>query len=814
MHYLNTVTDFQNESPPAAKTEDIIAVQPESDPEPASTAPLRPVQRRKLVVTGTVQGVGFRPFVFRLAHELKLSGQVQNTPDGVEILVQGREDQLQDFSRGLIEDCPPVARIASLSEASLPVDPGLQSFTIVPSARGQGHNVLISPDIATCEACLRDINDPDNPRFQYPFTNCTNCGPRYTITTSIPYDRAATSMACFAMCPHCSREYGDPFNRRFHAQPNACPVCGPGVWLTDAEGVWVSSDQEALNQVAEDLSQGLIVAVKGLGGFHLACKATDDRVVETLRSRKKRWGKPLAVMVPDLDTARRLGQISDQAAAWLSGSIRPIVLVPRRAHAPLAQTIAPDTTSIGLMLPYTPLHDILFSLYRNHLEDQEVPALVMTSGNFSTEPISLGNREALARLPAIADRFLFHNRDILIRSDDSVVRPLPDRDQTLLYRRARGFTPAPVNLDRPGPCVLGLGPELKATVCLTKNSQAFPSQHIGDLQNLETFHFYRETIEHLKTILQVEPELLVADLHPDFMSTRHGTDQDELPVLRLQHHFAHVHAVLAENRHQGPCLGLTLDGTGLGLDGTVWGGELLTVDNQTNEQQRLGHFLQVRMPGGEQAIEEPWRMAQSFLHALGEVEPASRSWPWLVDHGQASSMVRQLLDRDVACLLTSSCGRLFDAVSALLGLCHQVGYEGQAAIQLEAIQDTSEQGAYPCPVREKEGLIILDSLTLFAAVWDDWTNRAAPGRISRRFHLGLARGLRQWALLARDRTGLDQVALSGGVFQNETLVMAVQHELASAGLTPLFHVHLPPNDACISLGQAVFGRQQLLLQSP
>lgn len=766
------------------------------------------------MVTGTVQGVGFRPFVFRLARDSRLAGQVRNTPEGVEIVVQGTEEGIKAFRAGLDERCPPAARITAINEEILPPDPDLTSFSIVPSTPGQGHNVLISPDLATCQDCLQDIADPDNARFQYPFTNCTNCGPRYTITTAIPYDRASTSMACFAMCSSCSAEYEDPFNRRFHAQPNACPLCGPQVWLTDLDGSRLCSDQEALKQAAADLAQGLLLALKGLGGFHLACKATDERIVHTLRSRKNRWGKPLAIMVPDLDTARHLGEISTQAAEWLTGSVRPIVLVPKKPGTALPQLLSPDTTTIGIMLPYTPLHHILFSLYRRHLDEAEIPALVMTSGNLSTEPIALGNREALSRLHTIADRFLFHNRDILVRTDDSVLGVLPENGQTLMYRRARGFTPSPVDLGGPGPCVLGLGPELKATTCLTKNSQAFPSQHIGDLQNLETYDFYQETVQHMKNILQVEPELLVADLHPDFMSTRYGAGQGELPVLTLQHHFAHIHAVLAENRHLGPALGLILDGTGLGPDRTVWGGELLTANSQTNEHQRLGHFHQVCMPGGEQVIAEPWRMAQAFLHALGEHEPASREWPWLKNHGQASSMVSQMLDKNAACVSTSSCGRLFDALSALLGLCYCIEYEGQAAVILETIQDLTEQRAYPCPIKEQGGRIILDSLALFAAAHQDWERHVAPGRISRMFHLGLVHGLRDWALRARDRTGLNQVALSGGVFQNQTLTQAVQAELSSAGLTPLFHVHLPPNDACISLGQAAYGRQHLLLHPP
>jgi len=808
-----SVTELQNHSLSAGQT----AIQGDSQTASGS-GPTEPKQgldlkRLRLVVTGTVQGVGFRPFVYRLAHANRLSGKVHNTPEGVEIVVQGPESGIQAFRSGLVHDCPPVAGITGLEAEALPPEPDEGAFTIVPSAQGQGHRVLISPDIATCDQCVQDITDPDNPRFHYPFTNCTSCGPRYTITTSIPYDRPSTSMACFPMCPDCSLEYEDPANRRFHAQPNACPVCGPRVWLADSEGSLLCTSRDALDHAAGDLAKGMILALKGLGGFHLACRATHGQAVQELRTRKGRWGKPLALMVPDLETAQKIAEVSRGAADWLAGTVRPIVLVPKKPGSSLAKAVSPDTSTVGLMLPYTPLHHILLDLYRNHLCTHDLPALVMTSGNFSSEPIALGNREALGRLGPLVDRFLFHNRDILVRTDDSVLGVLPDTEQTLMFRRARGFTPSPIELGRSGPCVLGLGPELKSTICLTKGSQAFPSQHIGDLQNLETFEFFQETIRHLAAILQVEPALMVADLHPDFMSTRYAVDQDKLPVLRLQHHFAHVHAVLAENRHLGPALGMILDGTGLGLDGNVWGGELLRVDSRTNDHQRLGHFARVPMPGGEKAIEEPWRMAQAFLHALGHKRPHARAWPWLPDQAGASHLAGQMLDKGISCLPTTSCGRLFDAVSALLGLCQRIEYEGQAAIMLEAIQDLTEDRGYPCPVRDEDGLIFLDTLALFSAAHQDWEDNVQSGRISRRFHLGLAQGLRNWALAARKKTGISQIALSGGVFQNQTLNQALQQELTAAGLTPLSHLHLPPNDACISLGQAAFGLQHLLLES-
>ncbi|MGD9609732.1 MAG: carbamoyltransferase HypF [Desulfovibrionaceae bacterium] len=772
--------------------------------------------RCRHVVSGQVQGVGFRPFVYRLARELELTGFVRNTPEGVCIEVEGPPWAVAAFDRRLPAEIPPLARLVGHARQPLPPI-GDTDFRIEASAPGHGHAVLISPDIATCPDCLADLRDPANRRYRYPFTNCTNCGPRYTITRRVPYDRATTAMACFPLCPECAAEYADPANRRFHAQPNACPVCGPTVWLADAAGTMLAAGQSAIEALAAALAGGKLAAIKGLGGFHLACDATNEEAVATLRARKHRPNKPLAVMVPDIETAGRIGRISKAARELLTGTARPITLLPSLPGV-LASGIGPDTDATGVMLPYTPLHHILLEAYARALPPGHPTALVMTSGNAGGEPICLGNREALRRLSGIAELFLLHNRDILIRTDDSVVRPLdadpvtswPDRPPVMLLRRARGYVPMPVPLAGPGAPVVGLGPHLKATLCLTKGALAFPSQHIGDLENLETFGFYQEILEHLIGVLQVSPVACVADLHPDYLSTRFALEQTRWPVLRLQHHVAHILAVLAEHQLAEPALGLALDGTGLGEDGTLWGGEGLLVDPVRCTHARLAHFAPIRLPGGEAAVREPWRLALAGLAALGRTAPEASPWPWLAGREAASHLVERMLAKNVNCPVSTSCGRLFDAVSALIGLCPVIDYEGQAAIRLETVQDRLEQGAYACPLDTGRDPAVLDTLPLLAQVADDWQRGETPARIARRFHLGLVAGLTAMARHMATRTGLRRVALSGGVLQNRTLAQLLPAALIQAGLTPLCHRMVPANDACISLGQAAYGSRMIV----
>ena len=762
-------------------------------------------ERDRHVVIGRVQGVGFRPFVYRLASELKLTGFVQNAPEGVIIEVQGPRRDLDVFARLLVETLPPLAMIVKHVREAVPAVPDDVGFDIRASFAGQGHHVLVSPDIATCPQCLADMADPANRRHLYPFTNCTNCGPRYTITGNLPYDRATTSMACFALCPECQAEYDDPRNRRFHAQPNACPVCGPHVWFTDRAGRELSSRGEAMTQAAEALLQGKIVAIKGLGGFHLAVNATDHDAVAELRRRKARPAKPLAIMVPDVETLCRFAAPSDEEAAMLTGRERPIVLVSLREDSPLSPLVSPDTDQLGVMLPYTPLHHALFRELARLGADPA--ALVMTSGNLSGEPIALGNREALSRLQAIADFFLLHNRDILVRADDSVVRLEPAQ----FLRRARGFTPQPVFLPKPGPCVLGVGAHLKNTICVTKGDQAFLSQHIGDMENLETAAFHAEVVRHLIRILQVTPEAVVADLHPDYLSTRWALEQSGLPVIRLQHHFAHIFAGIAGNGLTEPVLGIALDGSGLGGDQTIWGGEFLYVDPASLTMRRVGHFSPMRLPGGDKATKEPWRMAFSCLKALGR-DPLSEGWAWLKGRESAASLVAAMIDKGLNSPLTTSCGRLFDAVSALAGLCSETSYEGQAAIRLEHAQDRTEDSRYVCGLSERaepDRPAILDTLALFGQAADDLLAGAPAAIVSRRFHLGLVSGLADAAATLCARLGTRHVVLSGGVFLNRTVATRLPELLAARGLLAHSHATEPPGDGCIALGQAYFGQLTL-----
>lgn len=772
-------------------------------------------QRERHVVVGRVQGVGFRPFIYRLAREHVLSGYVLNAPEGVVIEVQGSPEHLERFATDLIETLPPLAMIVEHTRESVPPSPDEDGgeFVIRKSTAGVGHHVLVSPDMATCPDCLADMADPANRRHRYPFTNCTNCGPRYTITKSLPYDRHATSMACFPLCEACRAEYEDPLDRRFHAQPNACPACGPRLWLTDRHGKTLAEGEKAVARAAKALRAGKILALKGLGGFHLAADAANHAAVAELRRRKKRPAKPLAIMAADLETLSKLAHVSPEEARLLTGRERPIVLVTLKPDAGLSPDISPDTDQLGAMLPYTPLHQVLLTALREAQPGGEA-ALVMTSGNLSSEPISLGNREALSRLGSLTDLFLLHDRDILVRTDDSVVRVPPQETRApgiQFLRRARGYTPSPIFLPSKGPCVLGVGPELKNTVCLTKGDQAFVSQHIGDMQNLETAAFHKEVIEHLERILQVRPEAVVADLHPDYLSTRYALEESGLPVLRLQHHYAHILAVMAEKGLMEPVVGLALDGSGYGGDRTIWGGEFLYVDPVRMEFKRLAHFAQMRLPGGEAAIRQPWRLAVAALHALGR-DPLAEGWPWLKGREQAAALVQAMLDKGLNSPLSSSCGRLFDAVSALTGICPEISYEGQAAIRLEHLQDHGETQGYDCGALSggKDGApLVFDSLSLVAQAADDILGGVPAGMVSRRFHNGLSRGLALAASELCKQTATRQVTLSGGVFLNKTLSRTLPSALSLHSLTPHMHEHTPPGDGCISLGQAFFGQLTL-----
>ncbi|GAB7080951.1 carbamoyltransferase HypF [Megalodesulfovibrio paquesii] len=829
-----------------------------------------PQVRRRLIVGGQVQGVGFRPYLYRLARAHGLVGCTLNAPEGVVVEVQGPPDAVRAFCRALVPQAPPLARITACCGEDIDPLPGEDTFLIRKSTAGKGHAVLVSPDVATCDDCLAELFDPADRRHLHPFINCTNCGPRYTITRDIPYDRPATTMACFPFCPTCRREYDDPADRRFHAQPVACSDCGPTVWLQEtSDAPRLAEGDAAIRTAAEALAAGRIVAMKGLGGFHLACDARNETVVALLRTRKHRPHKPLAVMVADLAAARQLVTVSDAEAALLTALERPIVLCRLRPDARIAPSLAPGLDTLGLMLPCAPLQYVLF----HHLEKMtdSTPALVMTSGNPGGEPICLGNREALERLSDMADLFLLHDRDILVRVDDSVVRvppedawpvpqvmpetscdpdtpPPPEPPRRLLFlRRARGFTPSPIQLDAHGPaapCVLGVGPELKATLCLTKGDQAFVSQHLGDLENLETFHFFEEMAAHLQRLLRVSPVAIVHDLHPDFLTSRWARDTGArlaLPVLALQHHAAHAFSVLAEHAFHGRALVLALDGTGLGAAGTglgaagtglgeagtglgeagtglgeagaVWGGEAILADTTNGDWTRLAHLRPVRLPGGEAAAREPWRMAMSYAWELGLQRPDDLPVPLPPDLQPAAAFLPQLLRTGLNSPSSSSCGRLFDALAGLLGLCHRATYEGQAAVLLEQCQDHAAAGAYPCPVLDGITPWQLDTHALFAAALEDLRRHTHVSIIARRFHRGLIAGLADLAARLSALHGVTHVGLSGGCLLNLTLHRELPAALATAlagrGLTPLLHRQLPPGDACIALGQAAWGRRQV-----
>lgn len=768
------------------------------------------MKRARIRIAGVVQGVGFRPFLYRLAAVHGITGSVRNDAHGVLVDAQGDNGSLAAFVEQIRQSPPPLARITEMHVDYLP-PASFSRFEIVASEADIERSVLISPDVATCDDCLRELFDPADRRYRYPFINCTNCGPRFTITGDVPYDRANTSMASFVMCADCQREYDDPSDRRFHAQPNACPVCGPQVWLLKADGKRLQTE-DAIVKAVELLGEGRVVAVKGLGGFHLAVDATNQQAVIRLRRRKHREEKPLAIMSPDLAAVEQYALVSRAERELLTSRERPIVLLRKKSPCPIAEAVAPGNAFIGVMLPYTALHHLL--LRGNFL------ALVMTSGNLSEEPIAKDNGEALRRLHAIADFFLVHDRDIVVRSDDSVLRVLDDR--AMHIRRSRGFAPLPVVLHREYPPVLGCGAELKNAVCLVRGRHAFVSQHIGDLENAETVDFFEEAIAHLEGILQLKPEIVGYDLHPRYLSTCWAKEQKDVRLVGVQHHHAHIAACLAENRYDGPVIGLALDGTGYGLDGTIWGGEFLLADVRHSE--RLGHMRPIRLPGGEKAIREPWRMAMAYLYDAYGDELWHLGLPWL----QCSLPPKRLvLDAMIAGLnapVTTSCGRLFDGIAAIAGGRPTVSFEGQAAMEWEmamyqgAWPEEMHAGGqptlsdrYPLELVATDSGLELDYRPLVRAAVEDVLAGRSAAIVSRRFHAGLCLGLAEVCVLLRERTGMSTVALSGGCFQNVYLSSVLPRLLRARGFEVLTHRLLPPNDGCISVGQAVVagGQQEL-----
>jgi hydrogenase maturation protein HypF len=756
------------------------------------TAARRRVRAR---VEGTVQGVGFRPFVYRLASELDLAGFVLNDTRGVLLEVEGVDSAVDRFLDRLAHEAPPLARIERILPEEL-APAGGHGFDIVESDAGGEASAPVSPDSTTCADCLAELRDPADRRYRYPFINCTNCGPRFTIVRGVPYDRPLTTMAGFEMCARCRAEYEDPLDRRFHAQPNACPECGPAARLTGAAGEAVAADGgDPIRAAADALSSGRIVAVKGLGGYHLACRADDEAAVAALRARKHREDKPFALMAPDLDTARGLVDLTDEEVSVLTGPERPIVVARGREDAPVAAAVAPRSRDLGVMLPYSPLHHLLLA--------DAGTTLVMTSANLSDEPIAYRDDDARSRLGAIADLFLLHDRPIHMRTDDSVVRAASvGGGGPMLLRRSRGYVPAdialPVAAARP---TLACGAELKSTFCLAKGTRAWVGHHIGDLQNFETLQSFTEGIAHFERLFAVTPDLVAHDLHPDYLSTRYALEREGVEHLGVQHHHAHLAACLAEHGETGPAVGAIYDGTGYGLDATVWGGELLV--GGLDGFERAGSLRSVRLPGGDRAVREPWRMACAWLaEALGEeVPPRPPALVEAVDDlrwRQVASLVRSGL----AAPLTTSAGRLFDAVAAICGVRAQVNYEGQAAIELEAAADPLERGAYPIAVAQAPHGLMLDPREAVAGVARDAAAGAPVGAVSARFHHGMADATAHACALLAESRGIDTVVLSGGVFQNRLLLERTAARLAVAGLRVLRPVRLPANDGGIAYGQA------------
>ena len=751
--------------------------------------------RRRLQVTGVVQGVGFRPFIYRLARRHHLTGWVCNTSQCVEIEIEGSPNAVATFIGELELKAPALARIeAVVSQATPPT--GSAGFIIRESRYLKATQALIPADVATCEDCLADITDPLNRRYQYPFTNCTNCGPRFTIIREVPYDRPHTTMAAFDLCPQCRAEYEDPEDRRFHAEPTACPICGPRVWLEEGEK---RLDEGAILAAARLITDGKIVAIKGLGGFHLAADAAHDGAIQTLRERKGRVAKPFALMVRDLATASRLCQIGEAERARLISRERPIVLVRRRDQSGLSRQVAPGHKYLGLMLPYTPLHFLLMK--------HAPAALVMTSGNLSEEPLVYRNDEARNKLQGLADAFLMHNRDIQAPCDDSVIRPVAG-DAAIPLRRARGFVPDPIYLPLESEPILGVGAEQKNTFCVAVKGVALLSQHIGDLDSVETFDYYQRAISHFKDLCRQNPMVIAHDLHPHYLSTRYAQGLTGVRLIGVQHHHAHIAACLAENRRTDKCIGIALDGTGYGSDGTVWGGELLVAD--LADFTRAGHLASVRLPGGETAIKDPGRMAAAYLYALyGDdfLDQARRLGIEFMPL-EARILHRQLAE-GFNSPLTSSAGRLFDALAGALNICRSRTFEGQPAMELEMAADEDEDGFYPAAVAAQGDVLVLDTHAIFGGAVTDYLAGVNTAAIAGRFHNSLVRLLADACDQVRERTGLNLAALSGGVMQNALLFTRLHRSLTERGFEVLTHTLAPPNDGAIALGQVAVAAARL-----
>ncbi len=758
--------------------------------EPQKKAESATSQRRLFIkVRGTVQGVGFRPYVYGLATSLGLKGFVANTGDGVTIEVEG--NGAEEFAERLAPEAPPLASISSVEVSPMPPQ-GYGDFRILES-EGAGGFTHVSPDVSVCGDCLRELFDPSDRRYRYPFINCTNCGPRYTITLRTPYDRPNTTMAPFPMCAECQTEYDDPSNRRFHAQPNACPACGPKVSLMGEDSLEGNS---AMEKVRGLLKNGEVVALKGLGGFHIACDATNPAAVKMLRDRKRRNGKPFALMAPDMETVKRYCHVSAGEEELLLSARRPIVLLRRKSEA-LPEDIAPGNSRLGFMLPYTPLHYLIVEGFE---------ALVMTSGNLSEEPIQTKGEEAREKLGGIAGAFLDHDRGIFMRADDSVLKVSGPRR---FVRRSRGYTPEPVSLKADGPDVLGVGADIKNAFTLMRGTYAIVSQHIGDMENFETLKFFEETLENLKSVYRAQPVALAHDLHPGYLSTLWALKQDGIKKLGVQHHHAHIASVMAEHGLEGKIIGVAMDGTGYGTDGTIWGGEFLICDSL--EFRRAGHLRAVPLPGGEQAVKEPWRTAISYVReAVG-----AEAMKYLSEAGFTErygkdkvGAILSLAGMGEFSPLSSGAGRLFDAVSALLGIADRNTFEGEAAMAIESAAAEDEKGDYPTDISFKKTMTVDFSFAIIGII-DDLKSGVEKNIIAARFHNTVITAILRVVQKLAQVSGLRDVALSGGVFQNDYILLKLEAALRALGYNVFSNEVVPLNDGGISLGQAHILRRKL-----
>ena len=762
---------------------------------------------RRIHITGVVQGVGFRPFVYSYAKDLNLTGWVRNTSAGVDIEVDGQLKNLLSFIIALNENAPPLAQIDGITIEECESN-GYEKFEIIPSQRVEGAFQPLSADVSTCPDCLRELFDPNDRHYNYPFVNCTNCGPRLTIIKDIPYDRLKTTMAEFEMCPDCAEEYHDPLDRRFHAQPVACPVCGPKVWVEVDDEIH-SEREEAIEETRRMLKEGKILAIKGLGGFHLACDAENSSAVAELRKRKLRVDKPFALMMTDIETVKMHCFAGKEEEELLTSRERPIVLLKRKPSSPIAKAVAPQQDTLGVMLPYTPLHYLLMN------PEGEFPgALVMTSGNLSEEPIATDNQEARTRLRVLADAFLMHERDIYTRCDDSVVRinptisTQPDSGKYLYpLRRSRGYTPNPIKLKWETTPLLAAGGELKNTFCLTRENYAFISHHIGDMENLETLQAFEDGIQHFENLFRIKPEVIAYDLHPNYMATKYAlarAEEEGLPVFGVQHHHAHIASCMAENGLTGeqPVIGLAFDGTGYGEDGNIWGGEALITDY--NSYQRAYQLVNVPLPGGDKAVREPCRQALAWLKR-SELAWEENLPPVKFLSEKELKIINQQIEKGLNAPLTSSMGRLFDAVSSLIGVCQQVNYAAQAAIELETLVDPDETNSYPYEINQG----IINPSEMIEAIVSDLHGKKPVETIAARFHNTIAEISREVCVLLREEHDLNQVVLSGGVWQNMVLLSKTVQLLSNADFNIYMHNLVPANDGGLSLGQAVIAHHRL-----